>query len=200
MNILFLTRRFYPQIGGVETHVLELGKRIIQDGHRLTVITEMKSNLSSAPHSLSSIEGIEIIRINNGKDNWFKKIRIWKELFKQQKLIRNADIVHCHDVFFWYLPFRFIYPLKRVYTTFHGYETKFPPLKKAIFIRKLSKKLSFGNICVGNYIEKWYGTNADFIIYGGVHTAERHTGVNHNMQVNIIFIVMLHADLAVNTY
>jgi len=37
---VFLARRFYPEIGGVEKHCLELGKRLVKKGHELTVITE----------------------------------------------------------------------------------------------------------------------------------------------------------------
>jgi len=71
-------------------------------------------------------------------------------------LIQEADIVHCHDVFFWYLPFRFLYPKKKVFTTFHGWEGIFPPKWQAKVIRNISEKLSFGNICVGDFIRKWY--------------------------------------------
>ena len=40
MKIVFLCRLFYPHIGGVETHVLEVGKRLIKKGHRVTIVTE----------------------------------------------------------------------------------------------------------------------------------------------------------------
>jgi len=37
---------------------------------------------------------------------------------KNRQLLQNADIIHCHDVFYWYLPFRFLYPHKPVFTPF----------------------------------------------------------------------------------
>ncbi|EKD86739.1 MAG: hypothetical protein ACD_37C00161G0001, partial [uncultured bacterium] len=40
MTILFLTRRFSPDIGGVEKHVLEIGKRLVQDNHKLYAVTQ----------------------------------------------------------------------------------------------------------------------------------------------------------------
>ena len=49
-NILFLTRSFYPNIGGVEKHVLELSKELIKRGYRITVITE-KTQKSFEPNS-----------------------------------------------------------------------------------------------------------------------------------------------------
>ena len=165
MTILFLSRRFHPLIGGVEKHVMEVGKRLVKRGHRVIVVTE------ESPRVIRSIkgrtEGIEMIRVETGKDNWFKKFRIWKSLWKLREVIQSADIVHCHDVFFWYLPFRFLYPSKRVYTTFHGYES-YPIRKSAIVVRKLSEKLSWGNICIGDFMKKWYGTKPDYVSYGAV--------------------------------
>lgn len=157
MTILFFTRLFYPHIGGVEKHVMEISKRLINKGYNIIVITESLN----ASHNEKNIKndnfetanGIKIYRINSGKDNWFKKIRIWNSLWKIRKIIKKADIIHCHDVFYWYLPFRFLYPRKRVYTTFHGYES-YPIKKKAVLIRKLSEKLSYGNICIGDFIKK----------------------------------------------
>ena len=168
MTIIFFSRLFYPHIGGVETHVLEVAKRLVKKGHRVIVITENYQSNDKSDSITGEVEGIEIRRIDVGQDNYKKKFKIWWRLFSLRQLIKNADIVHCHDVFFWYLPFRFLYPNKKVYTTFHGYETKFPPSKKAILVRKISEKLCWGNICVGDYIRKWYGTNSDYITYGGI--------------------------------
>ncbi len=199
MNILFLTRRFHPQIGGVETHVLEVGKKLLEKGHTIHVISE---ELSLKKVEQRKIDGIKITRIKVGQDNWFKKFRIWTQLFKIRSLISSSDIIHCHDVFFWYLPFRFIYPFKKVYTTFHGYETRFPISKKAIFIRKVSETLSNGNICIGNYIKKWYGTKPSFVSYGGVNQVIN--DISHikfmNKKLKIILLGRLDRDIGINTY
>lgn len=160
MTILFFTHFFYPHIGGVEKHVFEISKRLVKKGHTVFVITE---NHGWEPTDIK--DNIHIHRIPVGKEDWFKKFRIWIWLWKYRKYMKEADVIHCHDVFFWYLPFRFLYPSKKVYTTFHGYET-YPISKKAIFIRKLSEKLSRGNICIGDFIKKWYGTHPSFVLYG----------------------------------
>lgn len=91
--------------------------------------------------------------------------------------IRRADVVHCHDVFIWYLPLRFLLPTKKVFTTFHGYEG-YPLKKKDILIRKITELLSHGNISVGKFIEKWYGTSADKIIYGAVEKSKKYPKIN----------------------
>lgn len=177
MTILFLSRLFYPHIGGVEKHVYEIGERLSEKGHRVIVISEetqeshsvsYQSNSPSAT-SVGRLKKLESYNIKPGKDGWQKKFRIWKQLWGYRKIIKSADVVHCHDVFFWYLPFRFIFLRKKVYTTFHGYEGNNLPGRKAILMHKLAEKLSYGNICVGAFLNKWYGTKTDFVTYGAVN-------------------------------
>lgn len=165
MIILFFASRFWPEIGGVEKHALEVGKELVKRGHKIIVVSENHGELKDR----ENFGGIEIYRIKINTSERLKKFTIWKWLFNNRKLIEQANIIHCHDVFYWFLPFRFLYFKKPVFTTFHGYETKFPLSPKAILIRKISEKLSWGNICVGDYIKKWYGTHPDFITYGGVN-------------------------------
>ncbi len=183
MTILFFARLFYPHIGGVETHVLEVGDRLVKQGHKIILVTEKfsddslrdwQSNYNSANHAgekdniAARIASWEIHRIPVGTSERNKKWKIWWWLWQHRSLMQQADVIHCHDVFFWFFPFRYLYRHKPVFTTFHGYETKFPPEKRAITIRRWSEELSWGNICVGDFIKKWYGTHPDFVTYGGV--------------------------------
>ncbi len=161
MKILFLARRFYPDIGGVETHVYEVGKILVKKGHSVTVVTQSRG-------AETEIDGIKIIRIPEFKKGKVEKFFIWKWFLENRKIIESAKIIHAHDVYFWYMPFRFIYPEKFSYITFHGFE-KFPVSRKEILIRKISEKLADGNIAVGDFIEKWYKTKPDFVTYGGVN-------------------------------
>lgn len=204
MNIIFLTRRFYPQIGGVEAHVLELSKKLVSQGQNVTVIAEYPQYISKTDNveRIEQVDGINIIRINAGQDEQFKKFRIWKELWRIRNILQNADIIHAHDVFFWYMPFRIIFPQIRSFVTFHGYETKFPPEKKAIFIRKISEWLSIGNICIGDYIKKWYGANPDFVLYGGVAVEEKIMKFAFEIgnRINILLIGRFNADIGIKTY
>ena len=207
MTILFFARRFYPQIGGVEKHVLGIGKRLVKQGHKVIVVAELEKNTndqdyhssSKSATSVGKVEGIEIYRINTGTDDWFKKFRIWKELWRLRKLIKSADVVHCHDVFFWYLPFRFFYPTKKVYTTFHGYEGNFIPTKKAIAMHKLSEKLSAGNICIGQFFEKWYGTKPTYVSFGAAEVL--HPNDQNKTDKNlIIFLGRLEEETGIMEY
>ena len=207
MTIVFFARRFYPQIGGVEKHVLEIGKRLVKKGHKVIVIAEFEKNTNGVDYhsdsrsatSTGKVEGIEIYRINAGKDNWFKKFRIWKELWKLRKLVLGTDVVHCHDVFFWYLPFRFLYPAKKVFTTFHGYEGNFIPTRKAIIMHKLAEKFSHGNICIGEFLEKWYGTKATYISYGAVEIPDPKKTENTDKNL-IVFLGRLEKETGIMEY
>ena len=160
MRILFLSRRFYPDLGGVEKHVYELSKILIRKGHIVTVVTQSQG-------AENEIDGIQIRRISDVPETWFKKFYIWIWFVLNIKLLKDAKVVHAHDVYFWYWPFKFMFLSKKSFVTFHGYET-YPIKKKAIISRKLSEYLSNGNIIVGDFIKKWYGTTPNYVIYGGV--------------------------------
>lgn len=195
MKIVFFSRLFYPHIGGVEKHVLKLSENLQKKGHNITVITEQHSSRLKLEEEF---EGIKIYRIPNLKEGKFKKFKIWKYLFKNRSIIKTADIVHCHDVFFWYLPLRFIFPFKKVFTTFHGYEGY--PLKiKDILMRKFSEKLSFGNICIGDFIKKWYGTKPDYVSYGAVDEA-RNKKQKTKIENSAVFIGRLDEQTSIKTY
>jgi glycosyltransferase involved in cell wall biosynthesis len=198
MKILFFSRLFYPHIGGVEKHVYELSQRLIKKGHTIIVVTE---NFDGQQKDYELYQGISIYRIQV-KNEKQKKWTIWKWLFNHKILIAQADIIHCHDVFFWYLPFRFLFPPKKVFTTFHGYEGIFPPAKKAILLRKVSEKLSFGNICVGDYLRKWYKTNPTFVIYGAINKLPIRQAIHKKIHIpiKIAFLGRLEKDTGVSLY
>jgi len=162
MNILFFSRLFHPNIGGVEKHVLKISEVLIKKGHNVTVVSEQDAHFTG-----SNYRRIAIYKMPVGKNNWFKKFRIWIWLLKNISLIKKADVIHCHDVFFWYLPFRFLFPFKKVFVTFHGYEN-YPLKSRQILMHKISEKLAFGNICIGDFIQKWYKTKPTYVSYGAV--------------------------------
>lgn len=196
MRILFLTRLFNPHIGGVETHVHEVAKRMLEKGHKIIVVTETHGRGGK------TLDGIEVIRLEQGSEGWFKKFRIWLWFILHSEFIEKADIIHCHDVFFWMFPFRFLFPRKKIFTTFHGYETAFPPSIKAKLMRKLSEKLSNGNICVGAFIEKWYGTKPTYVTYGGVEIENKNENIKNKngKKMRILFLGRLEEDTGIPIY
>lgn len=199
MRVLFLSPYFFPHIGGVEKHALEVARKLAEKGIDVRVITQ-KTSFSEKEEI--NINGIKVYRIWPGRDDWFRKFRIWKALWKKRKLISKADLVHAHDVFYWYMPFRVIFPLKKIFVTFHGFEGKFPVSKKAIMVRRISEELSFGNICVGDYIKKWYGTKPSLVTYGGVEISKtkRNKIKKINKKLRILFIGRLDPDTGISIY
>lgn len=147
MKILFLAQHKWPHVGGVEVHIRELVKSLKLKGQSVKII---------------SSEDIRYPKIK-----YLGLLYIWHWLWKNREIIKSSDLVHVHDVFIWYLPFRFLYPSKKVYTTFHGWEGVWPIPWKNILQKRIASKLSTGTIAVGKYIEKYYGIKADKIIYGG---------------------------------
>jgi glycosyltransferase involved in cell wall biosynthesis len=193
MNILFFSRLFYPHIGGVEKHLIEISKILIEKGHKIVIVTE---SYSPDLKTKEIFEGIQVFRISNLKEGKFRKFQIWKWLLVNFRLLKNADVIHCHDVFFWYLPFRFMFPFKKVFTTFHGYEN-YPLSFKSILMHKISEILSMGNICVGDFIKKWYGTKPSFIVYGAVNKIKNIKIKNEN---SALFIGRLDKQTGILTY
>ncbi|OQA93396.1 MAG: Glycosyl transferases group 1 [Microgenomates group bacterium ADurb.Bin219] len=197
MKVLFLVKRFYPSIGGVEKHAFEVAKELADRGDEITIVTEensIDSKLNFDNHKLRA----KIYRIPAGESEKLKKFRIWKWFWKNRQLIKEAEIIHCHDVFYWYLPFRFLFPNKPVFITFHGWEGKFPIPQKNLFMRKIGEKLSNGNICIGEYLKKWYGTKTDFISYGGVRLEKEKS--NRKEENKIVFVGRLEKDTGLPIY
>lgn len=159
-------------MGGVEAYIREVTKELENKKHKVKIISE---NNIKYPH----------IR-------FFGLLCIWFWLWQNKRLIKWAEIVHCHDVFIWYLPFRFLYPKKPVFTTFHGWEGSWPIPWKNVLLKRLAAKLSKSTIAVGKYIEKYYGIKADKIIYGGINSLQRNTSAT--VRRSLLYLGRLEPD------
>lgn len=176
MKILMLARRSWPQIGGVEKHIKEVVQILKKKGHRVRIISGKDINY---PH-------VKFLGL----------LVIWLWMLRNIRIFRDADIVHAHDVAIWYLPLRIFLPKKPFYVTFHGWEGKFPiPLRYKV-IRKISEKMAWGNICVGRYLEKWYGIKANYVIYGGIDRKIKNANQNSK---TILFLGRLQKDTGLLT-
>lgn len=174
MNILFITRLFYPHIGGVEKHVLEVSKKLKVKNQKVTILTG-KYDKSLKDEEI--INGIKVVRFPHTNIKFIGLISIWLWLFRHRDLLTSSDLVHIHDVFIWYLPFRFFYPNKPVFTTIHGLEWDKPLNKVSIFQKRLAAKLSNRTVGVGKFLEKYLSIKFNLITYGA-------TTIFRNMVVN----------------
>lgn len=162
-KILFLTRLFYPHIGGVEKHVYKLSQELLKNKFQITVLTEQYDKKLPLRQI---VDGIEVIRIPIGSSEKNKKFLIWKWMFTNRKFINEFDIVHAHDVFYWlFVPIGLKKGKK--YITFHGYEG-FPVKFRHKIGRKIAQRMVAGTVCVGDFIKKWYGIKPNFVTYGAV--------------------------------
>jgi glycosyltransferase involved in cell wall biosynthesis len=61
MNILMVTPRFLPEMGGIETHVYEVSRRLVAMGHAVTVLTTDRSG-----HLLPTeqMQGVQVHRVS----------------------------------------------------------------------------------------------------------------------------------------
>lgn len=173
MRILFLAPRFVPEIGGVERHVFFVSRELVARGHEVFVLTQAEGG---APES-EEIQGVRIIRIRKrwgtpGRSILSRLLSVvaaWPEVFRALRNIPRPDVIHGHDFAFllWLMPIAICYGPRKWYVTFHGYESDRIP-RWAIFGRRMSAALARGNISVGSFIPKWYGTRASVVTYGAV--------------------------------
>src|SRR5260370_31215381 len=127
MKILFLSHYFSPHIGGVEKHILFLSKELIKKGNEVTILTykhslSLRDKFDPKLKSKETINGINVIRFTYPNKKFIGLFHIWYSLWIKRSLFFSNDIIHIHDVFIWYLPFRFLFPNKKVFTTIHGLE------------------------------------------------------------------------------
>lgn len=189
MRIVYLTKYYYPHIGGVEKHVVSITKDLISKDNHITVVTEKYDDSLKDRETDNSLS---IIRIKYPHIKFIGLFKIWIELFRLRKTILDSDIIHIHDIFVWYLPFRFLYPSKKVVITFHGWEGKYPIPFTNILQKRIAAKLSDKTIAVGEYISKWYGIKVDKVIYGAV---ERLNTKKYKKTPNtIVFVGRLEKD------
>lgn len=175
MIILFLVRLYWPHGGGVEKHVEKLSEQFVKRGDEVWVITEQYDQ------SLSEYEIHENVKIYRIPYFALKsKLLLWTWMENHIDLVDVADVVHVHDVFWWYWPTYVLRLFKPVYITFHGYEGADPPTRKAILWRKMSEIACRRALCVGDFMKKWYWARPDAITYGAANLKPLPLPDNHS--------------------
>lgn len=165
MKILFVSRFYFPHLGGVEKHIEEVSRELVKRGHEITVITARYDE--KLPYR-GELKGVRVIRFDFPNLRFLGLLKIWLWGLRNIYIFRSADVVHIHDVFVWVMPLRVLLPFKKFFLTMHGWEGSYPIHYKNVILKKLSAYLSNGSIVVGSYIKKWYGVESDFVTYGAV--------------------------------
>ena len=63
LNVLMVTPRYFPYMGGIETHVHEVGRRLVNSGINITLLTTMPHMFPTASPQDEVIEGMRVIRV-----------------------------------------------------------------------------------------------------------------------------------------
>ncbi len=216
MKILFLARLYSPHVGGVENHVYNVTKLLKK--HDITLVTTQHDINLPLEEVLDRVKVWRIppsARVFATRFRWSEKLGIWWWFWCHLELIRNAEVIHIHDVFFWILPFRLVFFWKKFFMTFHGFESEKPTLKQ-IFWHRAAAALTSGNICVGSFHQKWYGVKPDVVTYGAVDLSTQkvsqtlnNMGAEVNFQqsssvsrkvLKIIFVGRLERDTGIELY
>jgi glycosyltransferase involved in cell wall biosynthesis len=185
-----ISPRFKPSKGGVEKHVEMLSKNLVEQKIKVTVVT--------CAHILGLNEhekwrGIDIVRMPYSfASNPYRAYRWWRA---NRHLAYKHEIVHIHDphqLLFWYLPLLLYFPKKKPFITFHGFERD-PILRYWIVLRKISELLTQRNICIGDFIEYFYGTSCDKISIGAVDIQKR----SEKMGNKLVFVGRLERDTGI---
>jgi len=171
MKILFITRKKWPHIGGVEKHIRKTTEILQKRGYRVTTISDTDIKYPQ----------IKLIGI----------IYIWYWFFRNRKVIKITDVVHIHDVFIWYFPFCLLYPKKVVVTTIHGLEFN-PDLSKVSFYQKrLAVMLSNRTIGIGKFLENYLHVSFNKISYGA---ADYHKNTTKKDPRKIVYVGRLQKN------
>jgi glycosyltransferase involved in cell wall biosynthesis len=178
VKILMLTWLFHPHIGGVERHVLRVSEELVRTGHRVKILTlRYDRSLAGREHR----DGIEIRRIGGSSRESVPLVRLldgWLSSLSAGDLFTWADLIHFHDhtpFVRWYLPRLLLPGRKPALVTFHGFETEVPR-PKAVLERRFLASVCRRTVCVGGFIEAWYGTPCHAVILGGVDEPDEGAG------------------------
>lgn len=107
LRILMVTPRFLPEMGGIETHVNEVGRRLVEAGHQVSVLTTDRSGERPVSEAMSGMR-IQRVRAYPRGGDYYLAPALWRAM-----MAAEADIIHVQ-----------------------GYHTLVPPLAMLAALRK----------------------------------------------------------------
>jgi len=105
MKICMLTQDFPPTVGGIAAHVYELSKALVKQGNDVYVIAP---RFSLQERKYEEVDGIKVYRVLRlckiGHTITIKKLILTSlyippAIWKLKSIIKDIDIVHCHNTF-----------------------------------------------------------------------------------------------------
>lgn len=192
-RLLQIAPSFWPNIGGVETHLAELNRVLLRRGYFIDVLT-----LTDRSNSLAqeTYQGVTVHRgfISHTVTQYKlrHKLAVWRTIIEQAQLFFSADIIHVHDVYWWLLPLLpFIW--YKTYLTFHGWEGRYPVRWQAKLLRWCWSLFARKTIHVGKWIAEFYWDSPDAVTYGGVSLTKPKTPPTRSKLPHLVFLGRLEA-------
>ena len=192
MKILMIVPYFYPHVGGVEGHVLNLSKELLNRGISVVVVTPKYDLGLRNEEEISGIKVLRYPKINIPKLGQLFFL-LWLTINKNK--IGTPDIIHGHDLYS--RPARWVFPDISYFITFHGYEG-YPLQEGNVRIRQWVNRQVKGSIAVGDFIVKWYRTKVDRVSYGAVNLPSDEE--NKKIIYDGCFVGRLESDTGIETY
>src|SRR5947209_13650621 len=92
LNVLMVTPRYFPYMGGTETHVHEVGRRLVRNGVNVTLLTTVPQGLTTPLPKEDEVEGMRIIRVQAWPPQ--RDYYIAPEMYS---IIKRGkwDLIHC---------------------------------------------------------------------------------------------------------
>ncbi len=171
MKIVFIAIKGMDVIGGIETYTVELGRRLVSEGHEVIVYCMQTPEYSKA----FEYQGMQVIPLKTLKHKYFEKMALVIAASFHQITLKKVDVVHYHAVG----PslFAFIPRLMGRYTVFqsHGHEwerSSWNSIARTFF--KLAEKLTFSFVndstavskALSNYYQFKYSKPVTYIPSG----------------------------------
>jgi glycosyltransferase involved in cell wall biosynthesis len=192
-HVLFLTPAFPPHIGGVEKHTSRVSQELLTKGYKVTVVTRKSQRTDN---SFENLNGLQVYRIDKKNPltlSWW--------LYRNKRYFQRVSIIHCHDLetlIFWLMPARFLFLHSKVFLTLHGFDRYPIPLWTKL-LRKFGLKLVKSSICVGSFIERWYGLKCNSVIVGGVNIPDEFPSVP-SQSIIATFVGRIAEDTGFSVY
>lgn len=197
LTITWLVKRFWPEVGGVEKYVLELGRELAEMGHSVRVVAGDPTG-SRARHERHA--GLSIHRYPSRRSPW----RAAWGLRALAPLFRQADVVHISDVEMFE---RYEVVLSRgvgarpIFLTRHGMGLRDPVSQEDRERHRRARKGVAGLLDDGTFIQRRYGQTPDCVPDPGLRpTADEMVQRPPPAQPSAAFIGRLEPDSGIDLY
>ncbi|MCC7290766.1 MAG: glycosyltransferase family 4 protein [Phycisphaerales bacterium] len=197
LTITWLVKRFWPEVGGVEKYVLEVGRELAEMGHSVRVVAGDPTG-SHARHERHA--GLSIHRYPSRRSPW----RAAWGLRALTPLFRQADVVHISDVEMFE---RYEAVLSRgvgarpVFLTRHGMGLGEPVSQEDRERHRRARAVVAGLLDDGMFIQRRYGQTPDRVPDPGLRpVADEIIHRPPPAEPSAVFIGRLEPDSGIDLY